>query len=52
MSFLDSTYRKLEASFVFTKEMNDEFGEKFKRKTFGNKNTENLTAYLGIVKIK
>ena len=49
---MDSLYPKIETSFVFTNDMNDELGNSFNRKIFGFKNTEDLTASSGLVEIK
>ena len=41
---MDSIYPKVEASFVWTKDMNNELVNIYKKKTFVNKNTEDSTA--------
>ena len=49
---LGATYPKNGTSFVFTKHMIDELGNRFIRKIFGNKNTDDLSTNSGIFKKK
>ena len=52
VSIMDSIYTKYEKTFVFTKHMDDETVNTFNIKTFGVKNSIDMTADSWVCKIK
>ena len=52
MSLMNSTHHKIETSFVFIEDMNDQLVKNFTVKVFGKKTTKKLTAGSKSIKIK
>ena len=52
MSLTFSKFPEFETCFVFTEDLNDEHGNRFKSRTFGIKITKGLTAISGILNRK